>query len=167
MGWFEKNGENKKERYNKRNLRSGYFSGLEKLGKEYVDIGVEDFSKGNKFRYLDVHTVGFQLGISAFGHRNPYLHRRFFPGMCVDGRLKYFSASVRRNWHWTAIRYALHRESKGTGCLCHWHISCVQWVLVGSARLKLDITKSVIPFSWKSIVIFFNAQRKVMILIHL
>ena len=167
MGWFEKNGENKKERYNKRNLRSGYFSGLEKLGKEYVDIGVEDFSKGNKFRYLDVHTVGFQLGISAFGHRNPYLHRRFFPGMCVDGRLKYFSANVRRNWHWTAIRYALHRESKGTGCLCHWHISCVQWVLVGSARLKLDITKSVIPFSWKSIVIFFNAQRKVMILIHL
>ena len=167
MGWLEKNGENKKERYNKRNLRSGYFSGLEKLGKEYVDIGVEDFSKGNKFRYLDVHTVGFQLGISAFGHRNPYLHRRFFPGMCVDGRLKYFSANVRRNWHWTAIRYALHRESKGTGCLCHWHISCVQWVLVGSARLKLDITKSVIPFSWKSIVIFFNAQRKVMILIHL
>ncbi|WP_207654328.1 hypothetical protein, partial [Mediterraneibacter gnavus] len=83
------------------------------------------------------------------------------------GLLKYFSASVRRNWHWTAIRYALHRESKGTGCLCHWHISCVQWVLVGSARLKLDITKSVIPFSWKSIVIFFNAQRKVMILIHL
>ena len=167
MGWLEKNGENKKERYNKRNLRSGYFSGLEKLGKEYVDIGVEDFSKGNKFRYLDVHTVGFQLGISAFGHRNPYLHRRFFPGMCVDGRLKYFSANVRRNWHWTAIRYALHRESKGTGCLCHWHISCVQWVLVDSARLKLDITKSVIPFSWKSIVIFFNAQRKVMILIHL
>ena len=165
MGWLEKNGENKKERYNKRNLRSGYFSGLEKLGKEYVDIGVEDFSKGNKFRYLDVHTVGFQFGISAFGHRN--LHRRFFPGMCVDGRLKYFSANVRRNWHWTAIRYALHRESKGTGCLCHWHISCVQWVLVGSARLKLDITKSVIPFSWKSIVIFFNAQRKVMILIHL
>lgn len=97
----------------------------------------------------------------------PYLHRRFFPGMHVDGLLKYFSASVRRNWHWTAIRYALHRESKGTGCLCHWHISCVQWVLVGSARLKLDITKSVIPFSWKSIVIFFNAQRKVMILIHL
>ena len=165
MDWLEKNGENKKERYNKRNLRSGYFSGLEKIGKEYVDIGVEDFSKGNKFRYLDVHTVGFQLGISAFGHRN--LHRRFFPGMCVDGRLKYFSANVRRNWHWTAIRYALHRESKGTGCLCHWHISCVQWVLVGSARLKLDITKSVIPFSWKSIVIFFNAQRKVMILIHL
>ena len=69
LDWLEKNGENKKERYNKRNLRSGYFSGLEKLGKEYVDIGVEDFSKGNKFRYLDVHTVGFQLGISAFGHR--------------------------------------------------------------------------------------------------
>ena len=38
--WLEKNGENKKERYNKRNLRSGCFSGLEKLGKEYVDIGV-------------------------------------------------------------------------------------------------------------------------------
>lgn len=87
--------------------------------------------------------------------------------VCRWGRLKYFSASVRRNWHWTAIRYALHRESKGTGYLCHWHISCVQWVLVGSVRLKLDITKSVIPFSWKSIVIFFNAQRKAMILIHL
>ena len=57
MDWLEKNGENKKERYNKRNLRSGCFSGLEKPGKECVDIGVEDFSKGNKFRYLDVHTV--------------------------------------------------------------------------------------------------------------
>ena len=77
MGWLEKNGENKKERYNKRNLRSGYFSGLEKLGKEYVDIGVEDFSKGNKFRYLDVHTVGFQLGISAFGHRTHTFFRIF------------------------------------------------------------------------------------------
>ena len=153
------------KRRGEKNYRKCFFSGLEKPGKECVDIGMEDFCKGNKFRYLDVHTVGFQLGISAFGHRN--LHRRFFPGMCVDGRLKYFSASVRINWHWTAIRYALHRESKGTGYLCHWHISCVQWVLVGSVRLKLDITKSVIPFSWKSIVIFFNAQRKVMILIHL
>ncbi|MBS7210614.1 MAG: hypothetical protein KH034_09410, partial [Lachnospiraceae bacterium] len=64
---MEKSGENKKKRLYKRNLRSGCFSGLEKPGKEYVDIGVEDFSKGNKFRYLDVHTVGFQLGISAFG----------------------------------------------------------------------------------------------------
>lgn len=69
---MEKSGENKKKRLYKRNLRSGCFSGLEKPGKEYVDIGVEDFSKGNKFRYLDVHTVGFQLGISAFGHRNPH-----------------------------------------------------------------------------------------------
>ena len=72
MDWLEKNGENKKERYNKRNLRSGCFSGLEKPGKECVDIGVEDFSKGNKFRYLDVHTVGFQLGIGTFGHRNSH-----------------------------------------------------------------------------------------------
>ena len=74
--------------------------------------------------------------------------------------IEVFFRQCKEKWHWTAIRYALHRESKGTGCLCHWHISCVQWVLVGSARLKLDITKSVIPFSWKSIVIFFNAQRK-------
>lgn len=64
---MEKNGENKKER-----LRSGCFSGLEKSGKECVDIGVEDFSKGNKFRYLDVHAVGFQLGIGTFGHRNSH-----------------------------------------------------------------------------------------------
>ena len=78
--------------------------------------------------------------------------------MHVDGLLKYFSASVRRNWHWTAIRYALHRESKGTGCLCHWHISCVQWVLVGSARLKLDITKSVIPFMEKYRYLFQCAK---------
>ena len=111
---MEKNGENKKERYNKRNLRSGYFSGLEKLGKEYVDIGVEDFSKGNKFRYLDVHTVGFQLGISAFGHRN--LHRRFFPGMCVDGRLKYFSASVRINWLLMSLAHFMC--AVGTGRFC-------------------------------------------------
>ncbi|MFR2338673.1 MAG: hypothetical protein ACLS7X_04950 [Mediterraneibacter gnavus] len=61
----------------------------------------------------------------------PYLHRRFFPGMCVDGRLKYFSASVRRNWHWTAIRYALHRESKGTGTLMSLaHFMCA----VGTGR---------------------------------
>ena len=50
-------------------------------------------------------------------------------------------------------------DQKSIGCLCHWHISCVQWVLVGSVRLKLDITKSVIPFSWKSIVIFFQCAK--------
>lgn len=65
------------------------------------------------------------------------------------------------------LLYLTPGEGRNTGYLCHWHISCVQWVLVGSVRLKLDITKSVIPFSWKSIVIFFNAQRKAMILIHL
>lgn len=74
--------------------------------------------------------------------------------------IEVFSASVRINWHWTAIRYALHRESKGTGYLCHWHISCVQWVLVGSVRLKLDITKSVIPFSWKSNRYLFQCAKE-------
>ena len=68
--------------------------------------------------------------------------QEIFSGMCRWPIEVYFSASVRINWYWTAIRYALHRESKGTGYLCHWHISCVQWVLVGSVRLKPDITKS-------------------------
>ena len=69
---MEKSGENKKKRLYKRNLRSGCFSGLEKPGKECVDIGMEDFSKGNKFRNLDVHTVSFQFGIGTFGHRNSH-----------------------------------------------------------------------------------------------
>ena len=30
-------------------------------------------------------------------------HRRFFPVMCIDGQLKYFSASVKIKWHWTDI----------------------------------------------------------------
>ena len=50
--------------------------------------------------------------------------------MHVDGLLKYFSASVRRNWHWTAIRYALHRESKGTGLTSLAHFMCA----VGTGR---------------------------------
>lgn len=31
-----------------RKFKMWLFSGLEKLGKECVDIGMEDFSKGNK-----------------------------------------------------------------------------------------------------------------------
>ena len=87
--------------------------------------------------------------------------------MCVDGQLKYFSASVRIKWHWTAISCVLHRESKGTGCLCRWHISCVWQELVSSALLRPDITKSAALFSWKSIDIFSNVQKKAMILTHL
>ena len=60
------------KRRGEKNYRKCFFSGLEKPGKECVDIGMEDFCKGNKFRYLDVHTVGFQLGIGAFGHRNSH-----------------------------------------------------------------------------------------------
>ena len=56
------------KRRGEKNYRKCFFSGLEKPGKECVDIGMEDFCKGNKFRYLDVHTVGFQLGIGTFGH---------------------------------------------------------------------------------------------------
>ncbi|MFQ7579959.1 MAG: hypothetical protein ACLRM1_21275 [Bacteroides caccae] len=89
---------------------------------------------------------GNPKALRAFISTNAALSTQEILSVCVDGRLKYFSASVRINWHWTAIRYALHRESKGTGYLCHWHISCAV-VLVGSVRLKLDITKSVIPFS--------------------
>ena len=60
------------KRRGEKNYRKCFFSGLEKPGKECVDIGMEDFCKGNKFRYLDVHTVGFQLGIGTFGHRNSH-----------------------------------------------------------------------------------------------
>ena len=38
------------------------------------------------------------------------------PVTYAGGQSKYFSGSARINWHWTAIRYALHRESGGTGC---------------------------------------------------
>lgn len=61
-------GGNKDKGEWEKNYRKCFFSGLEKPGKECVDIGMEDFCKGNKFRYLDVHTVGFQLGIGTFGH---------------------------------------------------------------------------------------------------
>lgn len=37
----------------------------------------------------------------------------------------FFYGSVRINWHWTATWSILHRESEGTGWLCHWHIICV------------------------------------------
>ena len=47
-----------------------------------------------------------------------------------------FFASVRINWHWTAIRYVLHRESEDTGFLCQWHILCVWQGLVNSVLLK-------------------------------
>lgn len=30
--------------------------------------------------------------------------------------IEVFSGSARINWHWAATRYALHRESGGTGC---------------------------------------------------
>ena len=46
-------------------------------------------------------------------------------GMCVDGRSKYFSASVRRSWHWTAIGNCSAQAIKKDWLLCHWHISCV------------------------------------------
>lgn len=69
---MEKTERIRKSDRTRENLRSDCFSGLEKSGKERIDIGMEDFSKGNKFRYLDVHAVGFQLGIGAFGHRNSH-----------------------------------------------------------------------------------------------
>lgn len=56
------------KRRGEKNYRKCFFSGLEKPGKECVDIGMEDFCKGNKFRYLDVHTVGLQFSIGTFGH---------------------------------------------------------------------------------------------------
>ena len=52
----------------------------------------------------------------------PYLHRRSFPVMWAAGQSKCSFASVRINWHGTAIKCALHKESKGISCLCHWHI---------------------------------------------
>ena len=45
----------------------------------------------------------------------PYQRMRFCLITYADGRLKYFSASVRINWHWTAIKYVLHRESEDFG----------------------------------------------------
>ena len=85
----------------------------------------------------------------------------------ADGQSKYFSGKVRINWHWTDIRYVLRRESEGTGCWCHLHILYAWQEQVNSALLKKAITESAVSSSWKSIVIFFNVQGQVMILIRL
>ena len=46
----------------------------------------------------------------------PYLHRRSFPVMFVDGRLRYFSGNAKTIWPWIHTRYAPQREYRGTGC---------------------------------------------------
>ena len=89
------------------------------------------------------------------------------PVTYVGGQSKYFPGSARINWHWAAARYALHRESGGTGCWCHWHIIYVLQELVNSALSKPDITGSVILSSRNSIGICFNVQGKAMTLTHL
>ena len=49
-------------------IRRNYFSGLEKSGRESIDIGMKNLGESDQFGNFDVHTICFQLGISAFGH---------------------------------------------------------------------------------------------------
>ena len=46
----------------------------------------------------------------------PYLHRRSFPVMCVDGRSRYFSGNVKTVWHWIHTRSVSQRKYRDTGC---------------------------------------------------
>ena len=87
--------------------------------------------------------------------------------MCIDGQLKYFSASVRIKWHWTATRYVLRRESKDIGYSCQLHILCEWQGLVNSVLSKKATTELEVLSRQKNISISSNAQKKVMILMHL
>ena len=63
-------------------------------------------------------TKGFsQYGCVLINGRDPDLLR--IP-MADD-----ITVSVRISWHWTAIKYILHRESEDFSCECHRHILCV------------------------------------------
>ncbi len=53
-------------------IKAGRFTDLEEAGKECVDIRMEDFCESDELRDPDVHTVGFQFGIGAFGHRDAH-----------------------------------------------------------------------------------------------
>ena len=87
--------------------------------------------------------------------------------MCIDGQLKYFSASVRISWHWTATRYVLRRESEDIGYSYQWHILCEWQGLVNSVLSKKVTTELEVLPRQKSFCISSNAQKKVMILMHL
>ena len=69
---------------------------------------------------------GNSKALRAFIRTNVALSTQDILSFCVcRWPIEIFSASVKISWLWIAIRYALRRESKGTGYLCHWHISCV------------------------------------------
>ena len=69
---------------------------------------------------------GNSKALRAFISTNVALSTQDILSFCVcRWPIEIFSASVKISWLWIAIRYALRRESKGTGYLCHWHISCV------------------------------------------
>ena len=74
---------------------------------------MEDFSKGNKFRNLDVHTVSFQFGIGTFGHRNS--HQVQFCDNLILGKFiritdgLYIFAFEKIGFHATAVRIEFGR----------------------------------------------------------
>lgn len=53
-------------------MRDGRFSDLKKVGKECIDIRIKDPGEGDQLRDFDVHAVGFQFGVGAFGHRDAH-----------------------------------------------------------------------------------------------
>lgn len=66
---------------------------------------------------------------------------RSCPVTYAGGKSKYFSCSVRINWHWAATRYVLYRESGSTGfdvtgtlymCYRNW------WILFFWKLILLD-----------------------------
>ena len=85
----------------------------------------------------------------AIPDRNDFAWMCLYPQMksCpityAGGQLRCFSANVRINWRWTAIKSVLHRESEDTGWLCHLHTICVLLELAKSVLLKQGIARSV------------------------
>ena len=88
------------------------------------------------------------------------------PVTYADGQSKYFSGSVKINWHWTVTRSVLRREFGGTSCWCCWHIIYVLQELMNSAPLKTVIIGSLILSDRNSINIYFNVHGKTLTLIH-
>ena len=43
-------------------------SKLKQSIKECIDFHLKDFRKSNQFADLDIHAIGLQLGIGAFGY---------------------------------------------------------------------------------------------------
>ena len=67
----------------------------------------------------------------------------------------------------TATEFGLRRESEDIGYSCQWHILCARQGPVNSVLSKKATTELEVLSRQKNISISSNAQKKVMILMHL